>query len=169
VSTSSEQNPEHMTSLQQVMAMQNYAAPPAFPQYPMAPPFSAAIAAAPSQVARYPLAAPSTGYPSIQRSPILMTNCRYRSTRTREICGALQAETNQAGSDAGRRGQGAGSPEDAWSRFALSVNHMQIRITHSFTQQHGCIEADSAFLVGEGWRQFVQILIRTYQFRQKRR
>ncbi|PAV76823.1 hypothetical protein WR25_25940 [Diploscapter pachys] len=60
VSTSSEQNPEHMTSLQQVMAMQNYAAPPAFPQYPMAPPFSAAIAAAPSQVARYPLAAPST-------------------------------------------------------------------------------------------------------------
>ena len=159
-----------MTSLQQVMAMQNYAAPPAFPQYPMAPPFSAAIAAAPSQVARYPLAAPSTGYPLPPNAVSALTmNCRYRSTRTREICGALQAETNQAGSDAGRRGQGTGSPEDAWGRFALPVNHMQIRITHSFTQQHGGIEAYSALLVGEGWRQFVRkSLIRTYQFRQKR-
>lgn len=66
------------------------------------------------------------------------------------VCGALQAAADQAGRDAGGRGQGAGQPEAAGRRRAVPEHHMPVRVAHAVAQQHDRAQAHTAGVAGGG-------------------
>lgn len=66
------------------------------------------------------------------------------------VCGAVQTAPDQAGGDAGRRGQGVGEPEAAGRGCAVPVHHLPLRVADAVTQQHDRAQAHPAGLAGRG-------------------
>lgn len=67
------------------------------------------------------------------------------------VRGALQAAADQAGGNAGGRGQSARKPQAARGRGAVPEHHMSVRVAHAVAQQHDRPEAHSAGVAGGGW------------------
>uniref|UniRef100_A0A0K0CV74 POU domain protein n=1 Tax=Angiostrongylus cantonensis TaxID=6313 RepID=A0A0K0CV74_ANGCA len=115
VPTSSDQ--EQMTPLQQVMAMQNYSASSHFHQYPMASSFPSAI---PPQVARYPLAAPTT---EIDTDPRELERFAEHFKQRRIKLGVTQADVGKALAHLKMPGVGSLSQSTICRFESLTLSH----------------------------------------------
>ncbi|CAI4233420.1 unnamed protein product [Auanema sp. JU1783] len=113
-------NHEGMTPLQQVMAMQSYAAPSHFTQYPMAPSFAVS---APSQV-RYPLSAPTTGsHLEIDTDPRELERFAEHFKQRRIKLGVTQADVGKALAHLKMPGVGSLSQSTICRFESLTLSH----------------------------------------------
>ncbi|XP_072191663.1 POU domain, class 4, transcription factor 2 isoform X2 [Excalfactoria chinensis] len=73
-----------------------------------------------------------------------------RPARPGGVRRALQAAPHQAGGDPGRRGLGAGQPEDPGRGLAQPEHHLPLRVADAVAQQHDRPQAHPAGLAGGG-------------------
>ncbi|CAI5445098.1 unnamed protein product [Caenorhabditis angaria] len=111
---------DQMTPLQQVMAMQSYGAPPPFAQYNMAHSFSTTSISNPTNIARYPIAPPTS---ELETDPRELERFAEHFKQRRIKLGVTQADVGKALAHLKMPGVGSLSQSTICRFESLTLSH----------------------------------------------